>query len=175
MSAPPPHHIVAGIIWSECWGIRASRTQTCSPNTYAHRHALGIVVCNRARQDILWGVRPGTMPPSFPTNDQLRDAANVAAWDETVRAGFEAAEISRSLSLDDARLLLGAQYYCHTFGHAWRTARRGYPWVKSFEAWDPRDTIVSNGVTYDGPMPVWLNVHIDERHLARCLARAAGQ
>jgi hypothetical protein len=85
------------------------------------------------------------------------------AWAETQQAAHDAMH-TVDFSLYDGRTLEGAQLYCHSWSARMVGPRLGGVLVGNFEAWDPRRTIRDGqGRTWEGPRPVWLNVHVIER------------
>lgn len=163
----PTETDVAGIVWTECGGIRTSQRQHLSPITHKHRLAVACCVVNRGRQNMPWGPHtpPGsqerqTALPSFPTASELSNPMVGAAWAETQRAAHEAMH-TVSLPIDDIMAFRGAQLYCHTWHHRWTGPRFGGVLLANYEAWDHRPSIVDeHRNTISGPRTVWLNVHI---------------
>jgi hypothetical protein len=78
----PTSDQLAGIVWGECGGIRdrdaTGRVLVLSDRTYVQRLAVAIVVVNRARQSIPWGVQPHTMPPVTPSRSVLSSRLDYA-------------------------------------------------------------------------------------------------
>jgi hypothetical protein len=166
---------LAGIIWGEAPAIRdrvGGTTVVTSRRTFLHRQAIAFVVINRGRQGIPWGYPPNTMPPRNPTRAALADHDNVMAWYECQRAAQFAWMAHMAYpALDSPNLLSGAQYYRHS--HNASTAPwNGVPWLKSFEAWDPRAWTDGSGHRHQG-RPIWLKVYLDGRYLRRAIGRTS--
>jgi len=107
MRGMPSKEKVAGIIWAECGGIRASAAVFTSRDTYLHRLAIGLCVVNRGRQGLHWGDNRQTCAPApVPTAAELALPGVAPAWTETERAELESlVELSERLSLVRAEAL----------------------------------------------------------------------